>query len=145
MTKMVQGRFQASDTEFQDFLNSSALLPDQMEPGNPLAGTSSSTVWWKPGSLSGASGVSCEWLDGDSVASCIIAAGDDAGSHTVYFMVIYEHRGSTGATPTVRADPNWRPLAKELPDSESHEPATALDSRPEGEEERASEQTTLPR
>ncbi len=111
MTTVVQGRLKIPEPELEEFLKSSALLPDSLEPGNPLEGRSDSISWWTPGALENAKGLSFNWMDGDSIATCDIAAGAEAeeGDHIVYFMIVYEHQDSTGARPTAHADPNWKP------------------------------------
>ena len=132
MTTVVQGRFEIPESDFQDFLKSSALLPDLPEAGNPLAGTSDSIPWWKPGSLGGPTSVSCDWMDGDSVATCDLVGGFEADDYTVYFMVIYEHRDSTGARPTAQVDPSWQPGKNTLQQGVTPQSATRAESKLEG-------------
>ena len=45
-----------------------------------------------------------------SATSCHLALGRAGQSQlmTVYSMVVYEPKGSTGLRPELRADPNWR-------------------------------------
>ena len=116
MTTIIQGRFKIPEPDFEKFLKSSALLPDAIVSGNPLELISDSIIWWSPETIEDAKGLTCNWMDGDSVASCNIVSGAEAegGDHIVYFMVVYEHRNSTGESPTVHVNPNWQPKTNKL-------------------------------
>lgn len=116
MTTTIKGRFKISEPDFEKFLKSSDLLPDDIESGNPLEQVSRSIVWWKPELLEDAKGLTCSWIDGNSVATCNIVSGaeEEGGDHIVYFMVVYELQSSTGETPSVHVNPNWQPRTKKL-------------------------------
>lgn len=116
MTTTIKGRFKIPEPDFEKFVESSDLLPNEIESGNPLEKISHSNIWWKPELIEDAKGLTCSWIDGNSVATCNIVSGAEeaGGDHIVYFVIVYELPNSTGERPSVHVNPNWQPKTKKF-------------------------------
>ncbi len=110
MTAVVYGRFECDEADLAGFLETSTLASDTLEAGaNPLRGIEQANLaWWQPASLQDTSAIEGVWEVGASVADCCLVAGREVETErtVVYFMVVYENKGSTGLRPDVKADSN---------------------------------------
>ena len=110
MTVVVYGRFECDKADLAGFLKTSSLASDTLEAvTNPLRDFEQDNLaWWQPASLQDTSGIEGVWEVGSSVADCCLVAGRevDTDRTVVYFMVVYENKGSTGLRPDVKADSN---------------------------------------